>query len=612
MILEIVNINQSWVPFYTAAGNPIDNSLSVKTKEWIDKLVTDLGQMELSVGMIIDYNNQFGTALKLQILSIEDNQLEISEPKGKIDLDELTKEMDNLDIQDIKLKLSQHIQAHSESVFKKQSDELYERLDLYFNYHHLGIKQKQTFLLRGHKRCGKDYLVKRISFLLQTPIIYFNVHQETAHLHHYSQSTASPTSSPLSRIIDLAQLSGPCILLVSGMEAFDTEINWKDFDLTAILESFFTQLKKIQGFQIIVIACCSESAKLPNNFSDFGEIELPLLDFQGRHSVLEGYSLAEDLKKQLAKATVGYNAGDLALLVGRVLFENRDRDFQLNSASFDEFRSLIYLNQVTHEFQTEKLDVSWEDIAGYSEIKKKLQQLVTWPIENPLVYERFGIKPPSGILLYGPSGCSQIYSKYLGDSEYQIRKIFQTAKNSSPCILFIDDLDAVASRREWSEDGAGGVNERVLSSLLNEMDGISGLSGVIVVGCTNRPHQLDDALTRPGRLDFHFYISLPTVEDRRDIIRMLSNKSKSALTPEQIDYLVSVTENYTPSDLKVMFREAGILALQDDLEMDCIKYDYVLKALANVLSVKNPGGYWLPACAVDLKQFEEFAGKNKK
>ncbi|KAJ3260342.1 hypothetical protein HK103_000977 [Boothiomyces macroporosus] len=625
MILELANTNESWVPLVN--GDLPDNSLSLKTRKWIDEFVKHLGEMELFAGMIIHYKNQFNSDLQLKLISIEN--------EGTADVENITDPMQNLELHpDIKIKLSLEIPAHPQSVYKEQEAQLLHRFRLFFDFGDLGIKQNHTFNLRGRRRCGKDFLVKSISFKLQKPVIYFNVHQETAHLHHYSKSTATPTSSPLLRLVDLVQLTGPCILLISGMEVFDADIKWNDFDTTSILESLFTQLKRLEGFKVIVIVCTSETSKLPNHFVDFEQVELSLLDFSGRLNVLKEYDLNDDLKKQLANATVGYNAGDLDLLVERVKFENRNVDFNSSLATIEDFKPFIRVNKAVDEFQTEKKDIKWRDLGGYAEIKQKLSQLVTWPIENPDVYKRFGIRPPSGVLLYGPSGCgktllvhamanhsamnfisikaSQIYSKYLGDSEYQIRKIFQTAKNSSPCILFIDDLDAVASRREWSEDGTGGVNERVLSTLLNEMDGISGLNGVLVVGCTNRPHQLDDALTRPGRLDFHYFVTLPTLQDRIDIIELLSVKCKSNLVADQIHNLAEITENYTPSDLQVLFREGGMIAMSENENADLISYENIQTALANILSANNPSGNWLPGMAVDLRPFEHFGGKNKK
>ncbi|KAI8578936.1 hypothetical protein K450DRAFT_244187 [Umbelopsis ramanniana AG] len=164
---------------------------------------------------------------------------------------------------------------------------------------------------------------------------------------------------------------------------------------------------------------------------------------------------------------------------------------------------------------------SWTDIGGYAKLKKKLQRAVLLPISNPETYKKLGIPPPSGILLFGPSGCGksllvqalasestmnvitikgpEIFSKYLGETEATIRNLFATAKRVNPCIVFIDEMDSIACKRGWDAgEGGNSVNERLLSTLLNEMDGVEGRQGVFVIGCTNRPDQIDDAILRPG------------------------------------------------------------------------------------------------------------------
>ncbi|KAJ3114559.1 hypothetical protein HK100_001623 [Physocladia obscura] len=167
-------------------------------------------------------------------------------------------------------------------------------------------------------------------------------------------------------------------------------------------------------------------------------------------------------------------------------------------------------------FDMTKPDLSWNDIGGYNSIKAKLKRLVIDQFDNPQIYDRLKIKVPTGILLYGPS--------------------------------------------EWTEDGASGVNERVLSTLLNEMDGIAEQKGVIVIGTTNRPEKLDDALLRPGRLDHHIYVSIPTVEDRKDILdKLLVNQSDKLDTFR----IATVTAGFTSADLVALVREAGYLVLRD-------------------------------------------------
>ncbi|KAJ3004606.1 UNVERIFIED_CONTAM: hypothetical protein HDU68_004989, partial [Siphonaria sp. JEL0065] len=259
-------------------------------------------------------------------------------------------------------------------------------------------------------------------------------------------------------------------------------------------------------------------------------------------------------------------------------------------------------------FDMSKADLRWDDIGGYDTVKSKLKSLIIIPLENPQSYDRLGVKPPSGILLYGPSGCgksllartlgancplnfisvngSKIFSKYLGESEATIRRIFELARKVAPCIIFFDEIDILGTRREWSEDGASGVNERVLSTLLNEMDGVAEQKGVIVIGATNRPEKLDDALLRPGRLDHHIQIPMPSNQDRKSILdTILKSGVNSHVDTARV---AAVTEGFTSSDLNVLIREAKYLLLRE-IELigseaaDSLEWKHVAAALSGAL-----------------------------
>ncbi|KAJ3239638.1 AAA ATPase cdc48 [Chytriomyces hyalinus] len=340
---------------------------------------------------------------------------------------------------------------------------------------------------------------------------------------------------------------------------------------------------------------------------------------------------------QIAQATPGFVARDISNLVKRAKFNAAVRNRSITQPSefvdlesitsrlqtlsvsdkedvkvswkLDFVQALTYLTpsqSADSGFEVLKPDLAWDRVGGYNMVKNKLKTLVVNPIENPKTYERLKIKPPSGILLYGPSGCgksllvktlaancpmnfiavngSKIFSKYLGDSESKVRQVFQIARKVAPCIIFFDEIDILGTRREWSEDGASGVNERVLSTLLNEMDGVSEQKGVIVIGATNRPEKLDDALLRPGRLDHHIHVFLPTLKDRVEILDTLLKSTPNHLDTSRI---AAATEGFTAADLTVLIREAGYLAIRqrervggDELVLE---WRHVSAALAGAL-----------------------------
>lgn len=196
----------------------------------------------------------------------------------------------------------------------------------------------------------------------------------------------------------------------------------------------------------------------------------------------------------------------------------------------------------------------WSDIGGYEEVKEQLKECVEWPLVHSDLFEYMKIKPPSGVLLYGPPGCSktlmakavatesrmnfisvkgpELFSKWVGESEKSIREIFRKARQNSPCVIFFDEIDAIGVNRE-NASNTSDVSTRVLSQMLNEMDGITTNKQVIVIGATNRPDLLDSALLRPGRLDRIIYIGLPDSEARRKILKIYLKKesfSQSAST----------------------------------------------------------------------------------
>ncbi|KAJ2741145.1 hypothetical protein GGI20_005390 [Coemansia sp. BCRC 34301] len=233
------------------------------------------------------------------------------------------------------------------------------------------------------------------------------------------------------------------------------------------------------------------------------------------------------------------------------------------------------------EFESASPAKKWANIGGYEAIKQQLQRFVR--LATSEVPSRLGIAPPAGILLHGPSGCgktalalamigesncnvifirgSELFSKYLGETEARLRRLFQTARAAAPCIVFMDEIDSIAARREWSSVESGGPALRVLSTLLNEMDGVHETSGVITVGCTNQVSRIDDAILRPGRFDQLVEVGLPTAADRLGILRVLSDRSQVA-DDVNISDLVRQTDGFSGAEIEQLFREAAMAAMR--------------------------------------------------
>ncbi|PSC74873.1 cell division control 48-like protein B [Micractinium conductrix] len=228
--------------------------------------------------------------------------------------------------------------------------------------------------------------------------------------------------------------------------------------------------------------------------------------------------------------------------------------------------------------------ISWDDIGGLEGVKCKLKQAVEWPLRHADAFQRLRLKPPCGVLLHGPPGCSkttlvraaatasgatfislsgaQLYSMYVGEGEALLRETFRRARLTSPSILFFDELDSLVGKRVEGEQ-TGESTARILSSFLTEMDGLELAQGVLVMGATNRPHALDAALVRPGRFDVVLYVPPPDKEGRLQALQI--HTRSIPLAPEvDLRAIAAATERYTGAELAAVCREAAMTALRED------------------------------------------------
>ena len=235
------------------------------------------------------------------------------------------------------------------------------------------------------------------------------------------------------------------------------------------------------------------------------------------------------------------------------------------------------------EVLVETPNVKWSDVGGLDNIKQELIEAIEWPMKFPESFVRMGIKPPRGILLYGPPGTGKtlltkavtkeseanfiqvkgpsLLSMWVGKSEEGVRKIFERARQVAPCIVFFDEIDALAARR-GIEIGTR-VTEQVLNQLLAEMDGLEELQNVIVMGATNRPDMLDPAILRPGRFDRLLLVSPPSKEGRLEIFK-IHTKNMPLSKDVDLDKLAEISEGYVGADIESLCREAAMLALRKD------------------------------------------------
>ncbi|XP_047983509.1 calmodulin-interacting protein 111 isoform X1 [Salvia hispanica] len=246
--------------------------------------------------------------------------------------------------------------------------------------------------------------------------------------------------------------------------------------------------------------------------------------------------------------------------------------------------------------------VGWNDVGGQTEVKMQLMEAVQWPQKHKDAFARIGTRPPSGILLFGPPGCSktllaravaseaglnflavkgpELFSKWVGESEKAVRTLFAKARANAPSIIFFDEIDGLAITRGKESDGVS-VGDRVISQLLVELDGLQQRGSVTVIAATNRPDKIDSALLRPGRFDRLLYVGPPSKKDREDIFRVHLHRMPCN-SDVCISELSCLTEGYTGADISLICREAAIRAMEENLDASEIKMEHLKTGVQQV------------------------------
>lgn len=310
--------------------------------------------------------------------------------------------------------------------------------------------------------------------------------------------------------------------------------------------------------------------------------------------------------ERIAKDTHGYVGADIAQLCTEAAFqcirekmdlidledEHIDAEI-LDSLAVTQEHFKFALGQsnpsALRETHVEIPNVTWEDIGGLEEVKVELQETVQYPVEHPEKFEKFGMQPSKGVLFYGPPGCGktllakaianecqanfisikgpELLTMWFGESEHNVREVFDKARQAAPCILFFDELDSIARSRGSSAGDAGGAGDRVINQILTEIDGVGERKSVFVIGATNRPDILDPAITRPGRLDQLIYIPLPDHKSRVQIFKAALRKSP--VSPD-VDYeaLAAATAGFSGADITEICQRACKLAIREAIQKE--------------------------------------------
>ena len=472
-------------------------------------------------------------------------------------------------------------------------------------FQRLGIEPPKGVLLHGPPGCGKTLLARAVAN--ESEANFFSINGPEIMSKFYGESEAR-----LREIFQQAQQNAPSIIFIDELDA----IAPKREEVTGEVERRVVAqlLALMDGLSgrgnVIVIGATNRPSALdpalrrPGRFDR--EIEIGVPDKQGRNEILQihtrGMPLATDVDlKKLSEVTHGYTGADLSSL-GRETAMKALRRY-LPQINLEEERippSVLEKMEVTmedfmnaykeitptamREVYIEVPSIHWTDIGGLEDVKQEIKEAVEWPIRNPEIFNRLGIKPPKGILLYGPPGCGktlmaravatesetnfitikgpEVFSKWVGESEKAIREVFRKARMAAPAVIFFDEMDSLVPRR-----GAGfsdsGVSERVISQLLTEMDGIVTLEDIVVIAATNRPDMVDPAVLRPGRFDRLIYVPEPDEKTRLQILKIYTTGMPIAKDVD-LAALVPTLKNHSGADIEALCREAGMNALRRD------------------------------------------------
>ena len=473
----------------------------------------------------------------------------------------------------------------------------------------LGIDPPRGVLLYGSPGCGKTLIARAVANETAAHFLHING-PEIIHK-FYGESEAN-----LRRVFEEAQARAPSIVFLDEIDAIApkrTEVQGEVekrvvAQLLALMDGLNTR------GQVIVIGATNIQQNLdpalrrPGRFDR--EIEIGIPDRNGRREILDihtrGMPLAADVDPDhLAATTHGFVGADMEALAREAAMAalrrlmptidlaaaelpyERLMELEVTMADFlDALREVE--PSAMREVFTEVADVSWDEIGGMEEAKTALREAVEWPLLHAAVLTRVGAQPAKGILLTGPPGSGktllakaaaresgvnfisvkgpELLSKWIGDSEKGVREVFKKARQAAPCIVFIDEIDALAPRR----GGGGGeshVTERVVSQLLTELDGIEELRGVVTLAATNRPDILDPALLRPGRFDVEIDMPLPDQAARRAILSV-HTRSRPLSADIDLDALAAETEGFVGADLAGLCREATMAAARRFIGQD--------------------------------------------